>query len=174
MSEINKALAELASQKSQPAQLQRAELPKVTSVKPIVWIVTGFGLSLAVGGWAITQSAPVSQNYSEPVTTTVVTVAEETLRSPTQKTPSEGAQSVTVSQPNIVTTARVEKATSVAPSLVKPATAPSKSETTLVAKAAAKPSATENQCGFSLSTKPSEGSSPRCTKYASGGKQHVG
>ncbi|HAS6049646.1 tetratricopeptide repeat protein [Vibrio vulnificus] len=145
MSEINKALAELASQKSQPAQLQRAELPKVTSVKPIVWIATGFGLSLAVGGWAITQSAPVSQNYSEPVTTTVVTVAEETLRSPTQKTPSEGAQSVTVSQPNIVTTARVEKATSVAPSLVKPATAPSKSETTLVAKAAAKPSATENQ-----------------------------
>ncbi|EJI1280507.1 tetratricopeptide repeat protein [Vibrio vulnificus] len=145
MSEINKALAELASQKSQPAQLQRAELPKVTSVKPIVWIVTGFGLSLAVGGWAITQSAPVSQNYSEPVTTTVVTVAEETLRSPTQKTPSEGAQSVTVSQPNIVTTARVEKATSVAPSSVKPAPAPSKSETTLVAKAAAKPSATENQ-----------------------------
>lgn len=143
MSEINKALAELASQKSQPAQLQRAELPKVTSVKPIVWIATGFGLSLAVGGWAITLSAPVSQNYSEPVTTTVVTVAEETLRSPTQKTPSEGAQSVTVSQPNIVTTARVEKATSVAPSPVKPA--PSKSETTLVAKAAAKPSATENQ-----------------------------
>ncbi|HFQ5304315.1 TPA: tetratricopeptide repeat protein [Vibrio vulnificus] len=137
MSEINKALAELASQKSQPAQLQRAELPKVTSVKPIVWIATGFGLSLAVGGWAITQSAPVSQNYSEPVTTTVVTVAEETLRSPTQKTPSEGAQSVTVSQPNIVTTARVEKATSVAPSSVKPATAPSKSETTLVAKAPA-------------------------------------
>ncbi|HDY8011214.1 TPA: tetratricopeptide repeat protein [Vibrio vulnificus] len=145
MSEINKALAELSSQKSQPAQLQRAELPKVTSVKPIVWIATGFGLSLAVGGWAITQSAPVSQNYSEPVTTTVVTVAEETLRSPTQKTPSEGAQSVTVSQPNIVTTARVEKATPVAPSSVKPATAPSQSKTTLVAKAAAKPSAMENQ-----------------------------
>ncbi|EHD0093745.1 tetratricopeptide repeat protein [Vibrio vulnificus] len=145
MSEINKALAELASQKSQPAQLQRAELPKVTSVKPIVWIATGFGLSLAVGGWAITQSAPVSQNYSEPVTTTVVTVAEETLRSPTQKTPSEGAQSVTVSQPSIVTTARVEKTTSGAPSSVKPATAPSKSETTLVAKAVTKPSATENQ-----------------------------
>ncbi len=174
MSEINKALAELASQKSQPAQLQRAELPKVTSVKPIVWIATGFGLSLAVGGWAITQSAPVSQNYSEPVTTTVVTVAEEALRSPTQKNTIRGSAKChcfsaehrhdCASGKDNICCSLFGKTSNSAKQIGNNAGSESRCEIIGYGQSA----------GFSLSTKPSEGSSPRRTKYASGGKQHVG
>lgn len=104
MSEINKALAELASQKKQPTQLQRAVLPKVSSANPILWIATGFALSLVVGGWAITQSQPEGQIVRAPITTvTTVQANEVSLVSPTQKVLSATSESVVVSQPAVFT-----------------------------------------------------------------------
>lgn len=87
MSEINQALADLASKKQTTAQLQRAEIPRLPSSKPFLWIVVGFSLSLAVGGWAVTQSTSMQE---APLTTMAVsaapTQAAATL-SPTLKTP---------------------------------------------------------------------------------------
>lgn len=90
MSEINQALADLASKKQTTAQLQRAEIPSLPSSKPFLWIVVGFSLSLAVGGWAVTQSTSMQE---APITTMAVSApnvaplqAAATL-SPTLKTP---------------------------------------------------------------------------------------
>ncbi|MBE4573813.1 MSHA biogenesis protein MshN [Vibrio navarrensis] len=89
MSEINQALAELASKKTTTAQLQRAEIPRLPSSKPLLWIVVGFSLSLAVGGWAVTQSstqqaARTTMAVSAPSAAPTQTAAP---LSPTLKTP---------------------------------------------------------------------------------------
>jgi len=61
LSAINKALSELAEKQS-PSELTRAEIPSITRSKPWLWLVGGFSLSLAVGGWAVSQSpAPIEE-----------------------------------------------------------------------------------------------------------------
>ncbi|GAD75511.1 hypothetical protein VAZ01S_026_00170 [Vibrio azureus NBRC 104587] len=56
MSAINKALSEL-SEKSSSIELEKAEIPSITKSKPWLWLMGGFLLSLALGGWAVSQGS---------------------------------------------------------------------------------------------------------------------
>lgn len=73
MSAMNSALSELAKEKSSSANgISRAEVAPVKQRAVLPWVVGSFGLSLAVGGWAISQQAPYSEldqatTYSAPV-----------------------------------------------------------------------------------------------------------
>ncbi len=93
MSVMNKALSQLANtQKSSLEQIEKAQVAPVKSRPVWVWVTAGFGLSLAVGGWAVSQQAAVIQNQQPIVQSLVVeefTVpqsVEVQLPSPTQKT----------------------------------------------------------------------------------------
>ncbi|CDT63481.1 MSHA biogenesis protein MshN [Vibrio coralliirubri] len=65
MSVINNALSELAKKKS-ATSIEAAVVPKVKTRSPLVWIVAGFTLSLAMGGWAISQGPMIEQSIVEP------------------------------------------------------------------------------------------------------------
>ena len=54
MSTINNALSELAKKESKVA-IEAAEVPKVKTRSPWIWVTAGFSLSLAMGGWAVSQ-----------------------------------------------------------------------------------------------------------------------
>ncbi len=62
MSVINNALSELAKKKS-TTSIEAAVVPKVRSRSPLVWIAAGFTLSLAMGGWAISQGLASTGQY---------------------------------------------------------------------------------------------------------------
>ncbi|PMH39892.1 hypothetical protein BCU68_07290 [Vibrio sp. 10N.286.49.B3] len=68
MSAINHALSKLAEQKAKPAgdasSIQRADIAPVKQQKPWLWLIAGFGLSLGVGSWAVSQS-----NVTSPIVT---------------------------------------------------------------------------------------------------------
>ncbi|MFA0491265.1 tetratricopeptide repeat protein [Vibrio splendidus] len=94
MSVINNALSELAKKK--PAtSIEAAVVPKVKTRSPLVWLVTGFTLSLAMGGWAISQGPAVEHSISTRDAQVQVSVVEssgevqdvvtQTLSSPTKK-----------------------------------------------------------------------------------------
>ena len=63
MSVINNALSELAKKKSATA-IEAAVVPKVKTRSPLVWVAAGFTLSLAMGGWAISQGPMVDNSIS--------------------------------------------------------------------------------------------------------------
>ncbi|WKY58351.1 MSHA biogenesis protein MshN [Vibrio sp. SNU_ST1] len=63
MSVINSALSELAKKKS-AISIEAAVVPKVKTRSPLVWVVAGFTLSLAMGGWAISQGPAVDNSIS--------------------------------------------------------------------------------------------------------------
>lgn len=63
MSVINNALSELAKKKSATA-IEAAVVPKVKTRSPLVWVAAGFTLSLAMGGWAISQGPTVDNSIS--------------------------------------------------------------------------------------------------------------
>lgn len=89
MSAINKALSEI-SEKTSPSELIRAEVPKVSSNKPWLWLVAGFSLSLAMGGWAISSRAPVpvddmAQDQLKAIPQVKAPVIESVAYSPTSK-----------------------------------------------------------------------------------------
>ncbi|WP_135382250.1 tetratricopeptide repeat protein [Vibrio tasmaniensis] len=63
MSVINSALSELAKKKS-ATSIEAAVVPKVKTRSPLVWVVAGFTLSLAMGGWAISQGPAVDNSIS--------------------------------------------------------------------------------------------------------------
>jgi MSHA biogenesis protein MshN len=63
MSVINNALSELAKKKSATA-IEAAVVPKVKTRSPFVWVAAGFTLSLAMGGWAISQGPMVDNSIS--------------------------------------------------------------------------------------------------------------
>ncbi|MCG9545882.1 MSHA biogenesis protein MshN [Vibrio sp. Isolate33] len=63
MSVINNALSELAKKKS-ATSIEAAVVPKVKTRSPFVWIAAGFTLSLAMGGWAISQGPAVENSIS--------------------------------------------------------------------------------------------------------------
>ncbi|MFS1977143.1 tetratricopeptide repeat protein [Vibrio splendidus] len=94
MSVINNALSELAKKKS-ATSIEAAVVPKVKTRSPLVWLVTGFTLSLAMGGWAISQGPAVEHSISTRDAQVQVSVVEssgevqdvvtQTLSSPTKK-----------------------------------------------------------------------------------------
>ncbi|MEZ8349880.1 tetratricopeptide repeat protein [Vibrio splendidus] len=94
MSVINNALSELAKKKS-ATSIEAAVVPKVKTRSPLVWLVTGFTLSLAMGGWAISQGPAVEHSISTRDAQVQVSVVEssgevqdvvtQTLSSPTNK-----------------------------------------------------------------------------------------
>ncbi|MEZ8018992.1 tetratricopeptide repeat protein [Vibrio splendidus] len=94
MSVINNALSELAKKKS-ATSIEAAVVPKVKTRSPLVWVVAGFTLSLAMGGWAISQGPAVEHSISTQDTQVQVSVVDssgemqdvvtQTLSSPTKK-----------------------------------------------------------------------------------------
>ncbi|MEZ9353647.1 tetratricopeptide repeat protein [Vibrio splendidus] len=94
MSVINNALSELAKKKS-ATSIEAAIVPKVKTRSPLVWVVAGFTLSLAMGGWAISQGPTVEHSISTRDAQVQVSVVEssgemqdvvtQTLSSPTKK-----------------------------------------------------------------------------------------
>lgn len=58
MSVVNQALSQLVSKQGKTLDhIERADVAAVKSRSAWVWVVGGFGLSLAVGGWAVSQQA---------------------------------------------------------------------------------------------------------------------
>ncbi len=142
MSAINKALSEI-SEKTSPSELTRADIPKVSRSKPWVWLIAGFSLSLAVGGWAVSrgpvadgevvqyQPSTIGQAEAASETITAETKATEvanhspTSDSPTNKVTPEAKHQVyskPVQKPHVVETvankapvAKVEKVAKVTP-----------------------------------------------------------
>ncbi|MEZ8719922.1 tetratricopeptide repeat protein [Vibrio pomeroyi] len=93
MSVINNALSELAKKKS-ATSIEAAVVPKVKTRSPFVWVAAGFTLSLAMGGWAISQGPAVDSSIStRDVQVSVVdttegepkTVVTPLVSSPTKK-----------------------------------------------------------------------------------------
>jgi len=90
MSAMNKALSQLANTKhSSLEQLEKAQVTPVKSRPVWVWMFAGFALSLAVGGWAVSQQAADIQvnplmTHQDPIIT--ADVVGQTESSPTQKT----------------------------------------------------------------------------------------
>ncbi len=64
MSVSNSALSELAKKKS-ATSIEAAVVPKVKTRSPLVWVTAGFTLSLAMGGWAISQGPMIDQPIVE-------------------------------------------------------------------------------------------------------------
>lgn len=85
MSAINNALAELAAKKSSATKnITRAEVKPIKQRSVLPWIVGSFGLSLAVGGWAVSQQASMVtqvESFPEPF----VVVEGGNIASPTAK-----------------------------------------------------------------------------------------
>ncbi len=89
MSAINNALSQLSqSQTVAQSSIEKAQIPTIKRFSALPWLFGGFSLSLAVGGWAISQ-----QSLPETVITTEVMTqipsqpsrSEISLSSPTSK-----------------------------------------------------------------------------------------
>ncbi|ARP39361.1 tetratricopeptide repeat protein [Vibrio syngnathi] len=90
MSVINSALSELAKKKS-ATSIEAAVVPKVKTRSPLVWVVAGFTLSLAMGGWAISQGPTVDNSIStRDIQVSVIDSSEGNL---------EGSSEAAVTQP---------------------------------------------------------------------------
>ncbi|EKO3400645.1 MSHA biogenesis protein MshN [Vibrio fluvialis] len=87
MSEINKALSQLATKHHATLEhIQAADVPAVTKRPAWIWAIGGFGLSLAVGGWAVSQQASVVAEPIQTSTSVPVIPVSASQPSPTQKT----------------------------------------------------------------------------------------
>lgn len=86
MSAINNALSELSkSQTVSKSGLERAQVQVVKRTSALPWLIGGFTLSLAVGGWAISQQpVPVLEATSEVIVSQPIS-ANTPVRSPTTK-----------------------------------------------------------------------------------------
>ncbi|MGY0617208.1 tetratricopeptide repeat protein [Vibrio sp. FJH11] len=97
MSAINKALSEIA-EKTSPSELTRAEIPKVSRSKPWLWLVAGFSLSMAVGGWAVSlgpaSSGEMAQYPSSVAQQAQTTGLDPAVYSPTSKLTPETSRQV--------------------------------------------------------------------------------
>ncbi|EDM56530.1 flagellar hook protein, partial [Vibrio parahaemolyticus AQ3810] len=93
-----------------PSELTRAEIPNVSRSKPWLWLVAGFSLSLAVGGWAVSQGPAPSDEITsfQPSATQPLdtTNADRLASSPTNK--------MTPETSNVVYSKPVEKPQAVA------------------------------------------------------------
>ncbi|CAH7031651.1 MSHA biogenesis protein MshN [Vibrio chagasii] len=81
MSVINNALSELAKKKSATA-IEAAVVPKVKTRSPFVWVAAGFTLSLAMGGWAISQGPTVDNSISTQDRQVQVSVVDSSAEVP--------------------------------------------------------------------------------------------
>lgn len=106
MSAINKALSELAEKES-PSALTKAEIPSITRSKPWLWLVGGFSLSLAVGGWAVSQGPAPMEDITSSSNISMNTVSVET--SPIMAVKHSPTSKVTPQLDNVVYTQRIEK-----------------------------------------------------------------
>lgn len=86
MSAINNALSELSkSQTVSKSGLERAQVQVVKRTNALPWLIGGFTLSLAVGGWAISQQpVPVLEATSEVIVSQPIST-NTPVRSPTTK-----------------------------------------------------------------------------------------
>ncbi|UTT85705.1 tetratricopeptide repeat protein [Vibrio pelagius] len=98
MSTINNALSELAKKESKVA-IEAAEVPKIKTRSPLLWVTAGFSLSLAMGGWAVSQGPSVesgtvelSHAVNDEVTATNVVSSPVLAESPTKKIVSAESQ----------------------------------------------------------------------------------
>lgn len=81
MSVINNALSELAKKKS-ATTIEAAVVPKVKTRSPLVWVAAGFTLSLAMGGWAISQGPMVDNSISNQDRQVQVSVVDSSAEVP--------------------------------------------------------------------------------------------
>lgn len=96
MSAINKALSEI-TEKTSPSELTRAEIPHVSRSKPWLWLVAGFSLSLAVGGWAVSRGPVTSDEFAQYQSgegLQVKSTLDEPAYSPTSKMTPETSRQV--------------------------------------------------------------------------------
>lgn len=97
MSTINNALSELAKKDSKVV-IEAADVPKVKTRSPWVWVAAGFSLSLAMGGWAVSQgpsieSESVALNHQvEDAPVSSREPATSSIESPTKKLTSTESQ----------------------------------------------------------------------------------
>ncbi|MGB1320373.1 MAG: tetratricopeptide repeat protein [Vibrio gallaecicus] len=70
MSVINNALSELSKKDASPS-IEAAVIPPVKGRSPWVWVAAGFGISLTVGGWAISQSPTI--DYTDSISNSAPT-----------------------------------------------------------------------------------------------------
>lgn len=89
MSTINNALSELAKKESK-VTIEAAEVPKIKTRSPWIWVTVGFSLSLAMGGWAVSQgpsieseSVALTRSLNDEITSNEVVSAP--VESPTKK-----------------------------------------------------------------------------------------
>ena len=84
MSTINNALSELAKKESKAA-IEAAEVPKIKTRSPWIWVTVGFSLSLAMGGWAVSQG-PSIESESVALTSSAndETVSSEVVSAPVE------------------------------------------------------------------------------------------
>lgn len=123
MSTINNALSELAKKESKVA-IEAAEVPKIKTRSPWVWVTVGFSLSLAMGGWAVSQgpsleseSVALSHSLTDEPTASAVVSSPVLVESPTKKMVAVESQSVPEKAP-----VKVDVSTS----SIKPATTTNK------------------------------------------------
>ncbi|WP_260261524.1 tetratricopeptide repeat protein [Vibrio intestinalis] len=83
MSAINNALSELSKSNSAKNSIEKAEVKTVKQRSVVPWVLGGFTLSLAVGGWAISSQQPAEQVVLESSVSTQQST--EVLASPTAK-----------------------------------------------------------------------------------------
>ncbi|NOH80949.1 MSHA biogenesis protein MshN [Vibrio sp. RE86] len=134
MSAINSALSQLAKDKSMNAQeLVKADVKPLKQRAILPWVVGSFGLSLAVGGWAISQQAPQTETslVVAPIAPEISAIDEVDVTSPTSKTLSSEPQ---VFQANTLrkVSQTIEPAKAVKPAVVQ--STPNISKPVLVAK----------------------------------------
>lgn len=91
MSTINNALSELAKKESKVA-IEAAEVPKVKTRSPWIWVAAGFSLSLAMGGWAVSlgpsvesESVALTGSVNDEITSNEAVSAPVLAESPTKK-----------------------------------------------------------------------------------------
>lgn len=115
MSAMNNALSELANKdQSLSAPIEKAQVNKVKSRSPVVWVALGFSLSLAVGGWAVSQQSDMivtsentvnlrddskSAKESDIRTLAEKKVADKKESDLTPVTPEKTIQAVTIFEP---------------------------------------------------------------------------
>ena len=89
MSVMNKALSQLADkQQSSLDPIEKAHVEPIKTRPIWVWMMAGFGLSLAVGGWAVSQQALDVQNtqvLNQPIQVKAFVEPAPVVVSPTQK-----------------------------------------------------------------------------------------
>ncbi|MBD0788646.1 MSHA biogenesis protein MshN [Vibrio sp. Y2-5] len=89
MSVMNKALSQLADkQQSSLEPIAKAHVEPIKTRPVWVWVMAGFGLSLALGGWAVSQQAPEVQNaqvLNQPIQVKAFVEPVPAVASPTQK-----------------------------------------------------------------------------------------